>query len=104
MLYTVSNRKKFIVRTNVGGCAQGLCASLVRRACARRVVRPCVRSVGWLCVGIVRSVVRNGCAQVVRKIGPKSCALQAAQGFCLVQDTSFRTRQGFGPCAAFFLI
>ena len=41
-----------------------------------------------------------GCAQgVVRKIGPKSCALQAAQGFCLVQATAFRAAQGFWPCA-----
>ena len=75
-------------------CAQGL----------RRVVHTCARSVEWLCAGIVRRLVRNGCALVVRTQGAKSCAHATAQGFCLVQDSTFRAAQGCEPCAEFDLI
>ena len=48
---------------------------------------------------VVQRVVRNGCALVVRTPGAKLCARRTAQGFCVVQKGTFRTRQGFEPCA-----
>ena len=89
--------KKFLVRTRVGvvqgvvrkPCALGLCTQgcaylcaqrrmVVRGGCAQRVCAGVVRwsvcvlvrrSVGRLCVGIVRKVARSGCAPIVRSPG-----------------------------------
>ena len=90
-----------VVRVVRRACAFWVVRRVVRLGCAHRVVRSCARSVGWLCAGIVRSVVRNGCALVVRTQGANPCAHRTAQGFCIVQAKAFRAGQGFALCAFF---
>ena len=83
-----------------GGCAQRVCAGVVRWGLCVLVRR----SVGRLCVGIVRKVVRSGCAPIVRSPGQKYCALRTAQPFWVVQDSVFSVAQPFRPlCEIYFV-
>ena len=78
-------------------CARGLCTNVVRNGCARR-------GCAHLCAQrrmVVHGDCAQGCARTVRSPGAKSCALRTAQGFSLVQKSTFRTGQGFEPCAYF---
>ena len=62
------------MRTNVGGCARGLCAKGVRWGCALRFVRACAPQRGtvacaWgLCARLCAQVVRPLCALRVKSI------------------------------------
>ena len=71
----------------VPGCAQGVVRQIDGKSCAH-VMR------------VLCAVVRKGCAHVVRKIDSKLCALQAAQGFCLVHTAALSLVQNF--CLLFF--
>ena len=83
-----------------GGCAQRVCAEVVRWGLCVLVRR----SVGRLCVGIVRKVVRSGCAPIVRSPGQKYIALRTAQPFWVVQDSDFSVAQPFRPlCEIYFV-
>ena len=108
-LFTVFNGKKFRCADQARGCAQGLCASLVRAACALAL---CARGCAQLCAQrriVVRGVVCKdcaqgcalGCAQVVCVIDSKSCAPQAAQGKCLFRKPLFERHNVHNPCAEF---
>ena len=78
LLYLTEN--KFIVRTNVGGCARGLCAKGVRWGCALGFVRACAPQRG--------TVVRGDCAQGCALRLCAHCALSGLKVLCASNGTT----------------
>ena len=77
------------------GCAGGLCANLVRWGCARRVVRPCARSVGWLlCAVVVCSIVRNGVCRLRERRVQSLVRIERHKGFALFSEALFGRHKG----------
>ena len=52
-------------------------------------MRACARSVGWLCAGVVRKVVRNGVRSLCARRMPSLVRIERHKGFALFKKALF---------------